>query len=152
MSQKQNYQAEGTGSSLTPVAIQDDLTTSRSELEMKNTKGMTDSTITITTNNNNDNDDDDDDKNETTTPTTTTSSSSSNRQAHSCHVLTNSKSDREKVRELEEKATEILSKENMEAKLARRKRRRQQMNTVDEQCAGCGICCADCCGECCIIM
>mmetsp|Transcript_43025 Transcript_43025/g.48739 ORF Transcript_43025/g.48739 Transcript_43025/m.48739 type:complete len:159 (+) Transcript_43025:148-624(+) len=158
MPQEQNDQAEGTGSSLTRVAIHNDVPTSRSEIEMKNNKkGIADytttKTITTTTNNN----DDDDDNNKTTAPTTTSMnrqvSSSSTQLQHSCRLsITQSKSDAEKVMELEAKAKEILSKENFEAKLARRKRRRQQMHTLDENCAGCSICCADCCGEMCTIM
>mmetsp|Transcript_20298 Transcript_20298/g.22798 ORF Transcript_20298/g.22798 Transcript_20298/m.22798 type:complete len:118 (-) Transcript_20298:24-377(-) len=61
MSQEQNDQAEGTGSSLTRVAIHNDVPTSRSEIEMKNNKkGIADytttkTTTTTTTNNNNNN-------------------------------------------------------------------------------------------------
>lgn len=68
-------------------------------------------------------------------------------------IFVSTKSNGEKVNDLEAKANAILAKETNAAREARRKRRKIA-NDIDGCCGGIGICCADCCaqsGECCVI-
>ena len=84
----------------------------------------------------------------TTTTATTTASMMNSRSGQQ-------KSDRQRVSDLESKAREILGQESERDRLARKKRRRNDMDKLDACCAECGIGCTDCCsacGECCVIQ
>ena len=80
--------------------------------------------------------------------TTTTASMTNSRSGQQ-------KSDRQRVSDLESKAREILAQESERDRLARKKRRRTNMDKCDACCAECGIGCADCfaSGDCpCVIQ
>ena len=70
------------------------------------------------------------------------------------NMFVSTKSNGEKVDDLEAKANAILAKESDAAREARRKRRKVASD-IDGFCGGVGVCCADCCaqsGECCVIL